>query len=224
MAALDPRIKDSFMKAVAAHLATVGSNNWTPILETHPEISVPTKWRLIRDAKAADVPRPELINARAKLVQKVKKLPKDARREEAEENGTQHIAKQLPAAPSPHYIAKSGEAGLQALDFVAEIYALYRDANMLRAFAITNVTAEDGTTIEKIKNPAAFDKSIVRRADLLETAIKAVQEIWDLRTMQNFYETIIEEIGRESPEVQKRIMERLAILNSKAGMTMSMRL
>ena len=53
MAALDPRIKDSFMKAVAAHLATVGSNNWTPILETHPEISVPTKWRLIRDAKAA---------------------------------------------------------------------------------------------------------------------------------------------------------------------------
>lgn len=224
MATIDPRIKTSFQNAVAKHLATVGSNNWTPILETHPEIGIATKWRLIREAKAADVPRPELINARAKLVQKVRKLPKDARREEAEENGTTTIARQIPAAPSPHYIAKTGEAGLQTLDFVAEIHSLYRDANMLRAFAISNVVAEDGTTSEKIKNPAAFDKSIVRRADLLETAIKAVQEVWDLRTMQNFYETIIEEIGRESPEAQRRIMERLAVLNSKTGMTMSMRL
>jgi hypothetical protein len=42
--------------------------------------------------------------------------------------------------------------------------------------------------------------------------------------MQNFYETIIDEIGRESPECQRRIMERLAELNSRQGMTMSMRL
>lgn len=224
MAAIDPRIKTAFTEAVAKHLATVGSNNWTPVLDAFPQIGIATKWRLIREAKAADVPRPELINARAKLVQKVKKLPADLRRQEAEDNGTQHIARQLPAAPSPHYIAKTGERGLQTLDFVAEIHALYADANMLRAFAISTVTAEDGTTSEKIKNPAAFDKSIGRRADLLETAIKAVQEVWDLRTMQNFYETIIEEIGKESPEAQRRIMERLAVLNSKTGMTMSMRL
>jgi hypothetical protein len=224
MAALDPRIKASFVAAVAKHLATVGSNNWTEVLNTHPDIGIATKWRLIREAKAADVPRPELINARAKLVQKVRKLPKDARRVEAEENGTTTIARQLPAAPSPSYIAKTGENGLQTLDFVAEIHSLYRDATMLRAFAIATVTGEDGTTSERIKNPAAFDKSIVRRADLLETAIKAVQEVWDLRTMQNFYETIIEEIGVESPEVQKRIMARLADLNSRQGMTMSMRL
>ena len=41
--------------------------------------------------------------------------------------------------------------------------------------------------------------------------------------MQNFYQTVIEEIGRESPECQRRIMERLAELNSKQGMTMAMR-
>ncbi len=224
MAADHPR-KAEFKTEVAKHLATVGANNWNAVLVKFPDVPEPTKWRWIREAKSADVPRPELINARAKLVQKVKKLPKDARRMEAEENGTERIAKQIPAAPSPAYIARTGEAGLQTLDFVSEIHTLYRDANMLRAFAVSAVTDEDGVvTGEKIKNPAAFDKSIVRRADLLETAIKAVQEVWDLRTMQNFYETIIDEIGRESPECQRRIMERLAVLNSKTGMTMSMRL
>lgn len=225
MAAVDPRIKEEFKKTVAVHLATVGASNWKVVLDKFPEVSEQTKWRWIREAKAADVPRPELINARAKLVQKVKKLPKDARRQEAEDNGTAKIARQLPAAPSPAYIAKSGEHGLQTLDFVAEIHTLYRDANMLRAFAMAPVVDDAGVvTGEKIKNPVAFDKSIVRRADLLETAIKAVQEVWDLRTMQNFYETIIDEIGIESPECQRRIMERLAVLNSRAGMTMSMRL
>jgi len=221
---LDPRIKAQFMESVASHLATVGSNNWKALLDKYPEVAEPTKWRWIRAAKAADVPRPELINAKAKLVQKVKKLPKDARRVEAEANGTEKIARHLPAAPSPSYIAKHGEAGLQNLDFVAEIHALYADAQKLRAYAMKNkVDADSGEVTEVINNPAAFDKSIIRRASLLETAIKAVQEVWDLRTMQVFYETIIEEIGRESPECQRRIMQRLAELNSKQGFTMSMR-
>ncbi len=212
------------MADVANHLATVGANNWNAVLDKHPDIPISTKWRWIRSAKEADVPRPELINAKAKLVQKVKKLPKDARRVEAEDSGTQKIARHLPAAPSPAYIAKHGEAGLQNLDFVAEIHALYADAQKLRAYAMKNrVDADTGEVTEVINNPAAFDKSIVRRASLLETAIKAVQEVWDLRTMQNFYETIIDEIGKESPECQRRIMERLAELNGRTGMTLSMR-
>lgn len=212
------------MAAVANHLATVGSNNWNVVLDAFPDIATPTKWRWIRQAKEADVPRPQLINANAKLVQKVKKLPKDARRIESEENGTRPIAKHLPAAPSPSYIAKSGEAGMANLDFVAEIHALYADARKLRAYAMKNrPNPETGEIEEHINNPAAFDKSIVRRASLLETAIKAVQEVWDLRTMQNFYETIIDEIGKESPDCQERIMRRLAELNSRTGMTLAMR-
>lgn len=212
------------MAAVVQHLSTVGSNNWNVVLHQFPGIPDPTKWRWIRMAKEADVPRPELVNAKARIIQRVKKLPKNARAVEAEENGTQRIAKQLPAAPSPAYIARSGENGLQNLDFVAEIHSLYRDASMLRAYAMkTRTDPETGEQVEVINNPAAFDKSIVRRADLLETAIKAVQEVWDLRTMQNFYETIIAEIGEESPECQRRIMTRLADLNSRQGMTMSFR-
>lgn len=215
--------KAEFLAAVARHLATVGANNWNAVLDEFPDIQVSSKWRWIRAAKAADVPKPQLINARAKLIQKVKKLPPDARTIEARENGTERIAKHLPASPRPEYIARTGEAGMQTLDFVAEIHTLYSDANKLRAYALSIGKDENGETVEKIKNPAAFDKSIVRRANLLETAIKAVQEVWDLRTMQAFYETIIEEIGKESPEAQRRIMARLAELNGRTGMTMSMR-
>jgi len=224
--ARDPEVKKQYMDAVAKHLATVGANNWTAILDAFPDIQISTKWRWIREAKEAKVPKPQLINSHAKLAQRVKRLPKDLRAQESAENGTEKIAKQLPAAPSPHYIAKNGEAGLATIDFVSEIHILYADAKMLRAFSVTDITdPETGEVLgEKIKNPVTFDKSIARRADLLDTAIKAVQEVWDLRTMQNFYETIIQEIGKESPEAKRRIMDRLAVLNGKTGMTMSMRL
>lgn len=216
--------KAAFIAAVTQHLATVGANNWNVVLDQFPEVPAPTAWRWIRLTKEADVPKPQLINAKARLVQKVKKAGGTDRQREARANKTEPIAKHLPAAPSPAYIARTGETGLQNLDFVAEIHALYADASMLRAYAMKDRTdPETGEVREVINNPAAFDKSIVRRAGLLETAIKTVQEVWDLRQMQAFYETVIEEIGRESPDTQRRIMERLAALNSKVGFTMSMR-
>lgn len=205
-------------------MASVGSTNWKDLMEKFPEVHDQTKWRWLRQAKEADVSKPQLINAKARLVQRVKKIGGTDRQREAEADGTERIAKHLPAAPSPNYIARTGEAGLGNLDFVAEIHALYADAQMLRAFAMaTRTDAETGEQVEVIKNPNAFDKSILRRAGLLETAIKAVQEVWDLRQMQNFYQTIIEEIGEESPECQRRILERLAALNARQGMTLSMK-
>lgn len=216
--------KAEFIAAAQAHMASVGSTNWKDLMEKFPEVHDQTKWRWLRQAKEADVSKPQLINAKAKLVQKVKKIGGTDRQREAEEDGTERIAKHLPAAPSPNYIARTGDAGLQNLDFVAEIHALYSDAQMLRAWAMKKKTdPATGEEVEVINNPNAFDKSILRRAGLLETAIKAVQEVWDLRTMQNFYQTIIEEIGEESPECQRRIMERLAALNSRQGFTMSMK-
>ena len=205
-------------------MATVGSTNWKDLFARFPDVHEQNMWRWIRALKQAEVSKPQLINAKAKLVQKIKKIGGTDRQREAEEAGVEKIARHLPAAPSPNYIARTGEAGMANLDFVAEIHALYADAHKLRAYAMKNrVDADTGEVTEVINNPAAFDKSIVRRASLLETAIKAVQEVWDLRTMQNFYQTVIEEIGRESPECQRRIMERLAELNGRTGMTMAMR-
>ena len=157
-------------------------------------------------------------------MQKIKKIGGTDRQREAEENGTERIAKHLPAAPSPNYIARTGEAGMANLDFVAEIHKLYADATLLRTYAMKMRTdPATGEVTESINNPAAFDKSILRRASLIETAIKTVQEVWDLRQMQNFYQIVIEEIGEESPECQRRIMERLAALNARQGFTLSMK-
>lgn len=221
--AVDTGRKVEFFAAVKRHMATVGSTNWNDVLDQFEDIPISTRWRWIREVKGADPSRPELINAKAKIAQKIKKVGQTDRFKEMKGNGTQPIAEHLPAAPSPNYIARTGEQGLQNLDFVAEIYKLYADAQMLRAYGIKMKPNEDGEMVEAIHNPAAFDKSIVRRASLLETAIKAVQEVWDLRTMQAFYQTIIEEIGQESPETQRRIMERLAALNAKQGFTLSMK-
>jgi hypothetical protein len=121
------------------------------------------------------------------------------------------VADHLPSLPPPGAIAKD-ESKLRRLDFAEEIPKLYADAEMLRAFSIKDVDGE-----EKIKNPVAFEKSIKARASLIETSLKVLQEVWDMRAMQQFNELIIDEIGRESPECQRRILERLALLNRRHG-------
>lgn len=204
-------------------MATVGSTNWKDLFARFPDVHEQNMWRWIRALKQADVSKPQLINAKAKLVQKIKKIGGTDRQREAEDAGVEKIARHLPAAPSPNYIARTGEAGMANLDFVAEIHALYADAQKLRAYAMKTKVDANGEVTEVINNPAAFDKSILRRASLIETAIKTVQEVWDLRQMQNFYQIIIEEIGEESPECQRRIMERLAALNARQGFTLSMK-
>lgn len=215
--------KSEFIEAAKVHMASVGATNWKDLFARFPDLHEQTMWRWLRIAKQADVSKPQLINAKQRIKKKLQETGPTDRDIEASQNGTAKIAQHLPAAPTPNYIARTGEVGMQNLDFVAEIHTLYADAKKLRDFSVASSTDEHGVTTERIKNPNAFDRSILRRAGILETAIKAVQEVWDLRTMQNFYETIIDEIGKESPEVQQRIMVRLAELNSKQGMTMGMR-
>ena len=214
--------REEFFRVAQEHLRANGSQEWGLVFKPFTDAGIPeaTLWRWLRMAKTADLPQADIINAKARVMQAVKKVSRDDRSQAAHQNGTFKIAKHLPAAPSPSYIARTGERGMAQIDFVAEIHELYADAKKLRAFAVSVVQdAETGDDVEKIKNPAVFDKSIARRADLLETAIKAVQEVWDLRMMQNFYETIIDEIGHESPECQQRIMQRLAELNKQQGFT-----
>jgi len=217
---------DAFIAAAHAHMAKYGQKDWKLLLEQFPDVHDQNKWRWLRQARNG-TPAPEIISdARDKLVAKVRRFPGTQRGSKfAEDHLSPEVANQiaadLPAAPSPAYIAKAGDAGLRTIDFVAEIQNLYGDAKMLRAYSVKERTDPDtGELREVINNPAAFDKSIARRANLLETAIRAVQEVWDLQTMQRFYETVIEEIGAESPECQQRIMRRLAELNSRTGMTL----
>lgn len=124
------------------------------------------------------------------------------------------IGEHLPAAPSPSYVDKKGAAG--NMDFMQRLESLYEDAETLRKFSMD----QSG----RIKLPKYLTQSVSLRQKLLETALKAMQEVWDLRRMQAFYDSVLEEIAKESPEVAMRIMERLKKLNSEIGMTFEARL
>lgn len=173
------------------------------IYRMFPEIARATIWRWI-DIEAVSSPSARELTQVAQAI---------------EERINSGAAEHLPTMPSPGIVARDGGRALRKIDFGEEIKVLYADAEMLRAFAIKHVDGE-----EKIRNPVAFEKSIKARAGLIETSLKVLQEIWDMRAMQQFYELILEEIGAADPATQKRIVGRLAELNQRYGMTMAMKL
>ena len=215
--------KEEFKKAVAAHLVQHGSKKWGALFEQFPEISSSEAHRLIREVKGNPLVN-DMPTARDRLLTSVKKFAISDAGKEAERLNPKYrdgIVDNLPAAPPPAFVAKNGDKGLREIDFVGEIQSLYADAKLMRAHAMKKVVdPATGEETEEIDNTQVFDRSILRRTDILETAIRAVEQVWDLRMMQNFYELIIEEIGLESPACQRRIMERLQLLNERHGMTL----
>ncbi len=184
--------------------------------------------KLIRE-RYPDVPRPTWY----RWLKEVAASPMDIAIDTAKK-----AAKQLPAAPSPSYLVDKPVEARAGIDFMGRLERLYADAEklaydgeMLRDYSVVRTTDEDGNERTRIKIPAFFSNSIKLRGDsiglrasLLETAVKTIQQFYDLRRMQQFYDTILEEIAAESPEVAARITERLARLNSEMGITADARL
>lgn len=147
-------------------------------------------------------------------------------------------AKQMPATPSPSYLVDKPVEARAGIDFMSRLERLYADAEklaadgeMLRDYSTVTVKDLEGEERVKIKIPAFFSNSIKLRGDsiglrasLLETAVKTIQQFYDLRRMQQFYDSILEEIAAESPEVAQRITDRLAKLNAEQGITVDARL
>lgn len=130
------------------------------------------------------------------------------------------VAKSLPTAPPPQYIEKKPGEAKKNMDFLGRLESLYADAEMLRGYSV--ITDNNGK--EKIRVPTFFAQSVKLRSDLLESALKALAQVWDLQRMQGLYDLILEEIGNADPETQRRITERLQELNDRAGLTMEARL
>lgn len=194
---------------IRQHLFEHGTEDLRPIYEHWEARGVPhnTVWGWIRQVKMAGPGKPQLQAAALRIEEAL-----------ADEDIGQH----LPAAPSPAYIASSGQRGLRNLDILAGLQRAQADCDMLRDHSIKMVADPDtGEEREAIKNPLLFEKQISRRLNVMETALKAMNEVWNLRQMQAFYETVIEEIQAESPETARRIMLRLAKLNSRTGMTLA---
>ncbi|MEY8688481.1 MAG: hypothetical protein AB9M53_01200 [Leptothrix sp. (in: b-proteobacteria)] len=210
--------KERAYTAIKHHLLTNGPGNWKVILNQFPEVAEVTMWRWIRDAKGQPPDRGALVIGKNAIAERMREkgavVDKTAEFDEFGE-----IALHLPAAPVPATVSRQGTQAIRNIDFAVEIHKLYADAMLLRAYTVK--TGDDG--VETIKNPVLFERQISRRTSLLETTLRTMQEMWDLRTMQGFYEAIIEEVAQESPECQKRILERLQKLNQERGMTMFMK-
>jgi len=129
--------------------------------------------------------------------------------------------KNIPAAPSPAYLMRKGAEAENQINFLAVVHELMADVLKLRAMSVTpDQTAANG---ERIKNPHLFTQSIAQRLRVMDTALKVMQEIWDLQYQQRFYEEITGIIVEELagfPEVQERVIRRLADLNNRRGMTL----
>jgi len=194
--------KASAVEAISSHLRDCGPVEWERVASKFPDVPKATLWRWIKEvrAKASDSP------SRQKL-QAAKKKIRDVVDEVRTAGGS------LPAMPSPAYIAAAGAEGLDTLRYMGCIHQLYEDALLLRAYALN----ADG----KIRIPAFFERSIRLRRDILQTGLDAQQEVYDLQKMQEMQNAIIEAVGEASPEIQKKVIDRLRRLDRERGITVN---
>lgn len=161
-------------------------------------------------------PSPEAIQAaRERIAQRLADRP-TMRQDEARAQGVQFISAQLPAAPSPAYIAQHGVQKLERLDIFEELNRLYRDTELLRSSSV-GIDPKSGR--ETVKNARTFDKSISRRLEVLATSLASQKELWDLQRMESFYTAIIEVIAGVDPSIAAEIQRRLAAMNIHVGAT-----
>jgi hypothetical protein len=219
----DPKgIKQAILTAIGLHLREHGRRRWD-LLREHPAYaSVIGKaagekgrrkfWRWVQamtEPAPPDATRPHEARAAA---DEALATATDRARRAAEQN--------IPVAPSPAYMMRAGAKGPTNIDFLAAVSGIWADAQRLREQAMgPDETSPDGQRIEDAK---MFDASIRRRTEVMESALGVMREIWDLQYQQRFYDgitaIIVDELA-EVPEIQERVIRKLAELNKSRGMT-----
>jgi len=137
----------------------------------------------------------------------------------AAENLAAEVAKNVPtpAVIVPGIIIEHPAIARRAINFWKLLDGLDADAQLLREFA----TTMDEHGKRKVKLPKVLVESARLRSDLVKLSLQYSSEVYGYERMQQFYDAIVEEIGVESPQMQRRIMARLQRLNGALGMTMT---
>jgi hypothetical protein len=190
-------------------------------IATHLKVHGPKDWHLIRDRYPAELGGPTGSVGERKFYRWVKRVQDGilpGAKAEAIKKAKSAVSRNLPATPPPEYITRRGAAATRNIDFLTTLSEVVGDIELMREYSSE---MKDGA--RKIKNPMYFDISIKRRLDVMETAIRIMQEVWDLERMEGFYYEIIDIISSEilpiEPAIAKRIMTRLQALNDKRAMT-----
>ncbi|MGV1046353.1 hypothetical protein [Limnohabitans sp.] len=112
---------------------------------------------------------------------------------------------QLTADPVP--------ATRRALDFWAMLDELEHDARLMRDFALAH--GADGTV--KVRVPFALRDAHRMRCDLIRLALAQAEAAWSVERAQSFFDAVVQAVGEESPECQRRIMQRLHRVQGEAA-------
>lgn len=100
----------------------------------------------------------------------------------------------------------------RALRFWQEMDLLLADADLLRAYALT--TGQDGRL--RVRVPRALVDAASMRRDLLKIALAQAEVAHGVQRAQEFFDAVIDAVGQESPDCQRRIMERLRLVQGEA--------
>lgn len=192
--------KDEAIEAIKAHLRDVGSKEWDTLERQFADVPKATFWRWIKDVKdkLSDSPSPQKLQAASK---KVRKIVEDLK----------EVGGMLPATPSPAYLAAKGAEAEASMDFLGRLNLLYAEAEMLRDYSLNS---EGG-----IRMPMYFHYSIKQRCNILQMGLSILQEVYDLRKVQEIHDAILEAVGKVSPEVQRKVIDRLRKLDRERGIS-----
>jgi hypothetical protein len=216
------RLKAKVLAEIAAHVAIYGRRNWDLIRENPQyahligreagESGKRTFWRWVNAAcgvPPVDKTRPHEGREAA-----------TAALAAATERARAAALKHLPAAPSPAYLMREGARAAKQIDFLAAIHLVWADAERLRDDAVD--ADENAPGHEKIVDLKLFDRSINRRLEVIQSALRVMQTIYDFQHQQRFNSAITDILVEELaafPEVQERVIRRLTDLNNRSGIT-----
>jgi hypothetical protein len=203
--------KPAIMRAITEHLNIHGPANYDELMAKFPEVSRPTFYRWLKEAKdSIENVASEHGTLALQLAQK--RIRSDT---ELSPLATQEKLKaQLPAIPSPAIVAGLAPGAVkQTFNFIAFFYEILADIALLRSAAVK--VNDDGT--QKLVNPMLLDKVVGKKRDMMDTYIRSQEFLFGLEQMEELFRVVIDEIGKVSPEVQQAIMVRMRGANDAIG-------
>lgn len=210
-----PPCKEKCLEEMRAELVLTGTIDLPQYYKKYPEVSKASVWKWARSVREREPMPSEVRDAIHKIEERL----------EAGAPGVDSIP-----YVSPAIVARGGDEALRQMDYAHELRILWADAHKLRQFGIRAAQGvePEGADLEnpanyRIHNAVVFEKSMKVRVGLMEASMVMLGKVLDMRVLQLFYEAIVQEISKESPEVQRRVFDRMDVINRRYGMTMSMR-
>jgi len=102
-------------------------------------------------------------------------------------------------------------AARRALDFWRMLDELDDDARLMRDYAVT--TNPDGS--RKLRVPFALVNAHRMRVDLVRLALQHAEVAWGTERARQLHGAVIAAIGEVSPELQRKVIDRLRHLNAE---------